>query len=219
MRKKFVVLIVLSVMCCFLGSLSAQETDEEFHSTKEDFLRALKPQEPELQAIDKVLPQIDEVIRLAPMPTPTSMPTPMPSIKAGNIKTPWNDEYRKLTQNPMARSLILFDTNCDCIQSESYVILRNFAEILRDDLADDHIVIVGHTDNRGTNEYNVELSKRRAQSVKDFLVLAYGIEEKRLVIRWFGETQSIATNDTDEGRAKNRRVEFVNNLREEEARK
>ena len=70
-------------------------------------------------------------------------------------------------------------------------------------------VIEGHTDNVGNPEYNLDLSKRRAQSVVDYLVDNYGIERSRLEARGFGMARPIAANSTDEGRQANRRIEAI----------
>ena len=70
------------------------------------------------------------------------------------------------------------------------------------------IKLEGHTDNRGTEAYNMKLSKSRVEAVRRFLT-SHGIEESRIDIEWFGEKRPIADNNTDEGRAKNRRVEFL----------
>lgn len=70
-------------------------------------------------------------------------------------------------------------------------------------------VIEGHTDNVGNSEYNLGLSKRRAQAVVDYLVDNYGIERSRLEARGFGMSRPIATNSTDEGRQANRRIEAI----------
>jgi outer membrane protein OmpA-like peptidoglycan-associated protein len=67
--------------------------------------------------------------------------------------------------------------------------------------------IEGHTDNRGDAAMNLDLSKRRAASVRTWLV-EHGIESGRLESEGYGLTRPIQTNDTDEGRAANRRVEF-----------
>ena len=71
------------------------------------------------------------------------------------------------------------------------------------------IEIQGHTDNTGSTDHNLDLSTRRAETVKKFLLL-YGIEASRMVTKGYGEEKPVATNDTKEGRAMNRRVELVN---------
>ncbi len=69
------------------------------------------------------------------------------------------------------------------------------------------VEIQGHTDNIGGKDYNLRLSQDRADAVRKFLVL-YGIEEGRMTTRGFGFDQPVATNDTEKGRALNRRVEL-----------
>jgi outer membrane protein OmpA-like peptidoglycan-associated protein len=69
------------------------------------------------------------------------------------------------------------------------------------------IEISGHTDNVGTEQYNVELSEKRARSVYNYLI-DKGIDPKRLSYEGYGESDPIATNETEEGRAKNRRTEI-----------
>jgi outer membrane protein OmpA-like peptidoglycan-associated protein len=67
--------------------------------------------------------------------------------------------------------------------------------------------IAGHTDNVGDDNLNLVLSKKRAEALKSYL-MSQGIEESRLLTLFYGETKPIATNDTPEGRQKNRRVEM-----------
>ena len=69
------------------------------------------------------------------------------------------------------------------------------------------VEIRSHTDNRGSEDYNVRLSQARAQSVTDYLN-GKGIPSVRLVAKGYGKSQPIASNDTDEGRQLNRRTEF-----------
>jgi len=69
------------------------------------------------------------------------------------------------------------------------------------------VSIIGHTDNVGTDEKNLELSKQRAQAVADNLI-AKGVDKKRIVVNGAGESQPAADNTTERGRLKNRRVEF-----------
>jgi outer membrane protein OmpA-like peptidoglycan-associated protein len=70
------------------------------------------------------------------------------------------------------------------------------------------VEIDGHTDSTGTAAYNMMLSEKRAKAVKEFMVTR-GIDPKRLTTKGFGITKPAASNDTKEGRAKNRRVEFT----------
>ncbi|RRD33627.1 OmpA family protein, partial [Leptotrichia sp. OH3620_COT-345] len=70
------------------------------------------------------------------------------------------------------------------------------------------VTIVGHTDSKGTNEYNLKLGLRRAESVKAKL-LEFGVPAERIVgVETRGEEEPVATNETAEGRAQNRRIEF-----------
>ena len=68
--------------------------------------------------------------------------------------------------------------------------------------------IAGHTDSVGSDEDNMALSRTRAETLKTYLVETHGIDPARLVARGYGESMPLATNDTPEGRAKNRRVVF-----------
>lgn len=70
------------------------------------------------------------------------------------------------------------------------------------------IEISGHTDNVGSNSDNLTLSRNRANSVRDYL-LNLGVPEKRIIAKGYGETNPVASNDTDEGRAQNRRTEMI----------
>ncbi len=70
------------------------------------------------------------------------------------------------------------------------------------------IEITGHTDNVGTPDANTRLSKERAESVRDYLLKTYGLPQNLLIAKGMGATQPIASNDTPDGREKNRRVVF-----------
>lgn len=71
-----------------------------------------------------------------------------------------------------------------------------------------NIEVAGHTDSRGSDEYNMKLSQRRANAVRNYLA-SKGIAADRLFAKGYGESQPVADNATDEGRFKNRRVELV----------
>jgi outer membrane protein OmpA-like peptidoglycan-associated protein len=110
---------------------------------------------------------------------------------------------------PRVGALIHFDFDSAEIRTDSYPLLNEFGKALKGGLTDATIIIAGHTDNIGSREYNQKLSEERAISVKNYLLTHHGIESKRLVINGLGETKPIASNDTDDGRLKNRRVEFI----------
>lgn len=99
-----------------------------------------------------------------------------------------------------------FETGKDVIKQASLPSLTELAEVLKKKSAWG-LQISGHTDNVGDDQKNLILSKKRAEAVKAFMV-SQGIDAARLSTLFFGETMPIATNDTPEGRQKNRRVEM-----------
>ena len=111
------------------------------------------------------------------------------------------------------RDSIYFETNSDVIRARSHPLLNQIAAVLgaRPDIL--RISIEGHTDDRGSDEHNLDLSTRRAASVRTYLI-SQGIAESRLGSRGWGEARPITTNRTRAGRAQNRRVEF--NILEQE---
>lgn len=102
---------------------------------------------------------------------------------------------------------IYFEFDRDELMPRSYVELHKLLKLMRKN-AGMRIAIAGHTDNSGTDTYNLDLSRRRAKAVLTFLT-DNGIEAERLKYSGEGERKPIATNDTDEGRQQNRRVEFT----------
>jgi OOP family OmpA-OmpF porin len=101
---------------------------------------------------------------------------------------------------------ITFDTNKSTIKRTSMPVLDEAVRVLTDHPSL-RIEIIGHTDNQGTHEHNMELSAARADSVKSYLV-GMGIGEDRIVTSGKGPDEPIDTNDTKEGRTNNRRIEF-----------
>lgn len=101
---------------------------------------------------------------------------------------------------------IYFEFDKSTILQQSYFELRNLISLLTS-YPQMHIEIRGHTDGKGTDSYNQRLSENRAKSVTDYLI-SKGISEKRLQYKGYGKSMPIDSNDTEEGRANNRRVEF-----------
>jgi outer membrane protein OmpA-like peptidoglycan-associated protein len=102
---------------------------------------------------------------------------------------------------------IHFTFNSDTIRDESEPTLREIAEVLRRH-SDWKVLINGHTDGIGESEYNVDLSKRRAAAVKAALVSRHAVDANRLTTWGLGEAYPKDTNETLDGRARNRRVEL-----------
>jgi outer membrane protein OmpA-like peptidoglycan-associated protein len=102
---------------------------------------------------------------------------------------------------------IFFDFDRDSIKPESKPTLDEIAKMFgKNDLK---LKIVGHTDNQGSQDYNLDLSRRRAASVVQALTSGYGISGSRLSSDGAGFSRPVASNDNDDGRARNRRVELI----------
>jgi len=133
-----------------------------------------------------------EPAALAPAAAPEPAPAPAP------------------TPAPAPLRLVLDDVNFDfdkaSLRPQAYPKLDEAAESLKA-WGDGKVEVAGHTDSRGSEAYNMDLSLRRAESVKNYLVTK-GIPADRLVIKGYGESQPVADNATDEGRFQNRRVEL-----------
>lgn len=103
---------------------------------------------------------------------------------------------------------IFFDTGKSDLKPESKQAMEEIAKLLKSD-AGLNVYIVGHTDNTGGVDANMTLSQQRAEAVVSALAGDHGIEMRRMKAYGSGPYAPVATNDTDEGKAKNRRVEIV----------
>jgi outer membrane protein OmpA-like peptidoglycan-associated protein len=113
---------------------------------------------------------------------------------------------------------ILFGFDSHTLTSQAQQNIREMAGTLKK-YPDTNILIEGHTDSQGSDEYNQRLSERRAQAVANYAI-AQGVNASRISTRGYGESQPIASNDTDAGRSQNRRVEvaiFANEQLQEKA--
>ncbi len=100
-----------------------------------------------------------------------------------------------------------FDFDKAVVKSAFLPRIKHAAEIMVKNPDLPTVVIAGHTDNIGRPDYNLDLGRRRAKAVHDLMV-EYGVPASRLSVETFGATRPVADNDTEEGRARNRRVEF-----------
>lgn len=113
-----------------------------------------------------------------------------------------------LKEGKFSTTGILFDSGSDKIKPESYGTLKMIADALNQE-ASMKILIVGHTDADGSDTANLELSKKRAASVKEALTNDFGVSDANLDTDGKGENEPVDDNATTEGKAKNRRVEFI----------
>ncbi|HBG14201.1 MAG TPA: hypothetical protein DDW96_02570 [Synergistaceae bacterium] len=102
---------------------------------------------------------------------------------------------------------ILFDHDKATLQQSSDKQLQHIVTMMMEN-PELRMEVQGHTDSQGSDDYNLDLSQRRAETVVAYLTL-FGIAEERLMPRGYGESKPVDTNDTEAGRAKNRRVELV----------
>lgn len=113
-----------------------------------------------------------------------------------------------ITEGKLVTRGILFDVNSDKIKPQSYACVKEIADVLKENPAV-NVQIIGHTDSDGDDAKNLDLSKRRAAAVKTFLTNEFKIDAARMKTDGKGEGQPIENNSTAEGKAQNRRVEFI----------
>jgi len=113
-----------------------------------------------------------------------------------------------ITEGKMVSYGVYFDVNSDKVKSESYGTLKSIADVLNENPGV-RIKIIGHTDADGNDADNLDLSQRRAVSIKDELLKTFAIDASRIETDGKGETQPVAINDSPSNKALNRRVEFI----------
>ena len=110
---------------------------------------------------------------------------------------------------PRVAAQVRFDLDSASIRAESFRLLDEFGKALNGDLSEATLMVAGHTDSLGSDTYNRDLSLRRAEAVKRFLIERHGISPERLQVKAYGEARPIASNNTEAGQALNRRIEFI----------
>lgn len=102
---------------------------------------------------------------------------------------------------------ILFDSGSDALKADAKKNIDELSRVLNK-YDDTNIIVEGHTDDRGSDEYNKQLSEKRARSVANYAA-GNGVDNRRFVVQGFGESNPVAVNSTEDGRKQNRRVEIA----------
>ncbi|MDA3943482.1 MAG: OmpA family protein [Bacteroidetes bacterium] len=132
----------------------------------------------------------------------------LPYISNIKITTASPDTRSKLlTEGKLISYGIYFDSGKALVKPESYASIKEIANVMNEN-PELKIAITGHTDSDGNDDSNLDLSKRRAKSVKDYLVDQFKVDASRISTDGKGESMPIDSNATPFGKAKNRRVEF-----------
>jgi OOP family OmpA-OmpF porin len=137
------------------------------------------------------------VVEAPPPPPPAPAPEPAPdkpSARAGAEKIELSETVQ-------------FETDSAVLVDRSKQLLDEVVNVLNDNPDIRRLVIEGHTDSQASHAHNQKLSEQRVESVKAYLI-SKGVEQNKLRTKAFGETKPIADNKTEDGRAKNRRVDF-----------
>jgi outer membrane protein OmpA-like peptidoglycan-associated protein len=151
------------------------------------------------------------VLSKDPLGTPQSIQSAMDAAVAKSLEELKNDLGVK--EGPMGEMAqipneIMFAFDSDQLRPNAVNILAECAELINREHAK-HVSVIGHSDSVGRKNYNLELSKRRALTVKSWLVKQGGVAEEDLLAIGLGAKKPMASNATAEGRAKNRRVEVL----------
>jgi OOP family OmpA-OmpF porin len=129
----------------------------------------------------------------------------------GNIKIAKglpDTRHKLVEEGKFSTTGILFDVNSAGIKPESNGVLKEIADVLNK-YPDIKVNIIGHTDSDGNDAANMELSKKRAEAVKQVLAKEFGVPASRMESDGKGEISPVGDNKTKEGKAQNRRVEFI----------
>jgi len=147
---------------------------------------------------DEGIPNCNCKVDASSCPQPVMAPAPEPAPPPPAAKPAIIEKGRQTLD-------VEFDFNKAIIKQGYDKDIDDLVQVMKDN-PDLKVVIEGHTDNVGTAEFNKELSQKRADAVKQYMV-EKGIDANRITAKGFGFDRPIASNDTEEGRQKNRRVE------------
>ncbi|WP_276500397.1 OmpA family protein [Terrimonas pollutisoli] len=133
------------------------------------------------------------------------------AVYVSNIKVATgkpDTRHKLIEEGKFSTTGILFDFQSAVIKPESYAVVKDIAGVLKENTSI-RVKVVGHTSSDGDDKANIELSKKRAEAVKELLVNEFGLDTSRLETEGKGETQPVGDNKTKEGKVANRRVEFI----------
>jgi outer membrane protein OmpA-like peptidoglycan-associated protein len=116
--------------------------------------------------------------------------------------------HKLIDEGKFSTTGIMFDVNSDVIRPESFGVLKDIANVLKEN-ADIKVKVIGHTDSDGDDQKNLQLSQKRAAAVAKALQDSFGIDAARMQTDGKGEAVPVGDNKTKEGKALNRRVEFI----------
>lgn len=177
--------------------------------------RERPPREPEVivREVEVVREVVKEVPVMAPVPEPSNPDLDGDGVINEKDKCPDTPRGAKVdgegcvVEQTLTLRDVTFEFNSSRLTMNGKRLLDSLVAFLRSDKSV-NAVVEGHTDSKGSDAYNLKLSRARAESVRTYLI-QQGIAAERLQAEGFGESRPVATNDTDEGREVNRRVEFV----------
>jgi outer membrane protein OmpA-like peptidoglycan-associated protein len=158
-------------------------------------------------------PAAETVAAIPPVTdTPAVAAPPAPVVEppvAVPVPEPAKDEVKQADKDVLKEAIegVNFESSKDVIQKSSYVVLDKVVTLMKNNPTY-KLQINGHTDNKGSATFNKTLSQKRANAVKKYLT-DRGVASSRLKAAGYGGEQPIADNNTDEGKLKNRRVEFI----------
>lgn len=164
--------------------------------------------EKENEALQKTIPNLNSCSRLIPLEyyldRPEYLAGALFDVRATeNIVTSTEKRAVGVKVNP-----ILFDFDKTELSAADKAELDQLADFMADKPRT-YAVLAGYTDNVGVEDYNEHLSQTRAEMVAAYLTSKHGIDASRIVMQWYGSDNPVASNSTEEGRAKNRRVEVA----------
>lgn len=135
-----------------------------------------------------------------------TLPVPVAEVAEEPETTAVEAEKAPIVETVVLNSRALFSTNADALSEKGDQLMRNLIAKLGEFSEIEKVEIIGHTDDRGSDEYNQILSERRADTIKGFLMSEYS--DANITTIGMGEAEPKASNDTAEGRQQNRRVEI-----------